>query len=485
MRVTKINVSPNFGYNAQYHKELQAKLNSRKDLPLVAKKLVEMDNLLLGIEDDIVELEKNKRNTKTDRYDYLTDVLINFRSSFARSIESVFPRLKYCEDASKDYAAEAELPKMNENMQLWRQCLASEIEQYTLIKQEDLDKVLQSSKKSSDEPKKAEGNIIPTAVLIQPPIQPQTTQTAQAAKANDKEDNAEVVSKFIPSDSSPKGFADVVDMDDLKEKFKSDIIEYANNPELEALDFEEYGIKAPHGYLFYGPPGCGKTYIIEALAAESGLEMYKMDLSKFGSRFINQTQKNIQKAFDQLAQEHQKTGKKILLFMDEFDSVASKRRYSETGSREDDKAVNALLKCIDSARDNGIIIIAATNRYDGLDAAIKSRFDYEKFVGLPSKKSIASLVAFELRKSGKKGESLANNKEEIEKIAEKLVGYSNRSVSFIMDSARRIAKNDNRSEIKPEHVLKAIEEKDFEKTNNSEYQKNASKQKSILGFGTF
>ena len=47
---------------------------------------------------------------------------------------------------------------------------------------------------------------------------------------------------------------------DLKEKFQSDIIEYAANPELEALDFEEYGIKAPHGYLFYGPPGCGKTY---------------------------------------------------------------------------------------------------------------------------------------------------------------------------------------------------------------------------------
>ena len=493
MRATLNINSPSFGYDAKYHKQLQEKLLSRKDFPSLAKKLVEMDNFALSLEDEVIQLEQ-KRKTKTELYDYMTDLLVTSRDAFAKMMQYAFPRLEYAKNESKIYEEEAQGDKMHGNAQLWRDVLADEIEKYCPVKQEEFlgnvepvksafidarkqnDKKGDKESKSSDIPLYAPPFANPFVTQIQPPIsQSQNTE---------EENGANLVVKYVAGEFSPKGFSSVVDMDDLKEKFKSDIIDYAQNPELEKLDFEEYGIRAPRGYLFYGPPGCGKTYIIQALAAESGLDMYKLDLSKIGTKYVNQTQKNVQSVFDKLAQEHEKTGKKILLFMDEVDSIGSKRRFSETSNREDDKVVAALLKCIDEARNNGIVVIAATNRYDGLDEAFKSRFDFEKYIGLPSEKTIAQLIKFELSKK-KKGQSLASCDDEINNIAKQLVGYSNRSVVFIVDEAAKIAKNDNRSDIKAEHILKALNEREYVKSEEKDYHKNSSKQKSIVGFGAF
>ena len=91
--------------------------------------------------------------------------------------------------------------------------------------------------------------------------------------------------------------------------------------------------------MFYGPPGCGKTYIAEALASEADTLMYKMGLSKICSKYINQTSKNINTAFDYPEEVSKKNSKPIILFMDEVDLLAIKRDSMDSSSDE-----NALLK---------------------------------------------------------------------------------------------------------------------------------------------
>ena len=87
-----------------------------------------------------------------------------------------------------------------------------------------------------------------------------------------------ILEKYIPSQSSPVNFDSVAGADDLKLRLYENIIQYANNPELVQQDYEEYGIRAARGFLFYGPPGCGKTYITKALSNEAGLEMYCLNV---------------------------------------------------------------------------------------------------------------------------------------------------------------------------------------------------------------
>ena len=108
-----------------------------------------------------------------------------------------------------------------------------------------------------------------------------------SSKTSSSTSVSELAPKFIPSQFSPKGFSDVYAMDEVKQKLQQEIIEYIENPELKEQDYKDYGITPPSTFLFYGPPGCGKTYMAEAIAAEAGLDMYKIDISKIGSSFVN------------------------------------------------------------------------------------------------------------------------------------------------------------------------------------------------------
>ena len=230
--------------------------------------------------------------------------------------------------------------------------------------------------------------------------------------------------------------------------------------------------------MFYGPPGCGKTFIAEALAAESGLDMYKMDVSKTGSKYVNQSSNNIQTAFDYLASKAKNSEKPILLFMDEVDSLAIKRDKVFGSSSEDIKVTTTLLKAIEKARDNGIIIIAATNKYDMLDDAFVARFDSQKYFGLPDEKQIAVLLKNALSKRSK-GLALAQNEEEISKLSKELLGFSNRSIVFMVDSAAKLARRNSRSEITSQDILEIMKSSELQKVNENDYKKSANKTKKI------
>lgn len=450
MRINSLN-NLKFGYNKDYHEKLHQKLALiKKDAP-IAHSLMETDKLCLSIEDKINSMEQNEESVKSSIFTELSEYLVDMRLLLAQHFDINFPDLNYPDELANQYHEEYENAHTQE-AKYWRDDLCDSL---SLISGSDDDSFLGADDNDVSE----------------------DSQSVDSQKGAKKPNFLE---EFSPQKSSPIGFSDVVGFENQKREIAESIIDYVKNPELIELDKNEYGISLPRGYLFYGPPGCGKTFLAEAIASETGLKMYKMDLSKVGLIYTNGTATNIEKVFSFLKSKAKSEGQPVLLFMDEVDSFAGKRGDSDN-SREDAKSVTTLLKHIQEARDNGIIVIAATNRYDILDQAFKSRFDNQQYFGLPDKDQIKALVANSLSKRTK-GKALSQNDEELSNLAEKLKGYSNRSIVFIVDESAKIAKRNSRSDITSSDVEAAIKKCDFEKVDESLYKKAEKKKTAKLGF---
>ncbi len=143
--------------------------------------------------------------------------------------------------------------------------------------------------------------------------------------------------------------------------------------------------------LLYGPPGTGKTTLVKALAKETNLSLYTLDVTYILSKYLAETGKNIVNAFSRV-----KENERIILFIDEFDSLAKTRE--STGDHDEHKRiVNTLLQALDniSLTENQILLIAATNFESILDNAVWRRFDLLIKVGLPeysSRKKILQVL---------------------------------------------------------------------------------------------
>lgn len=467
------NTQIKFGYNAQYHKELHQNLFARKKDSAIAKRAIELDKFTLQLEDEIVELEKNGK-TNSAAYQNLTEFLLSSKETVMRLMSSIFGAQKYCENLIDTYTQEA-LSISNDKAAAWRENLALKAIDYLPVKKKEEQSDLFKHVDVQHE------NIRP-----EQSSQEKTLEEIKEA-AMDEITNKSLQSLLIPfkpTSSSPAGFQDVMGLDDTKEQFFDEIISYIQNPQLAKLDEEEYGIRAPRGYLFYGPPGCGKTFMAEALAVESGLDMYKMDVSKVASRYVNQSANNVQLAFDALAAISKKTGKQVILFLDEVDSLAISRDNSTNYNPENSKVTTTLLKFVEGARDIGVIPIAATNKYDLLDDAFVARFDGQKYFGLPDCVQIQTLLKNSLFKR-LKGQKLAQDDEAIKRLSNELLGFSNRSIVIIVDIASKLAKRNSRSDISELDIRNAIIQSELEKNDEKKYQKNTSKQgKVIKGFGS-
>lgn len=289
-----------------------------------------------------------------------------------------------------------------------------------------------------------------------------------------------LVEKFKPFSYSPKSLDDIVGLKDSVEDIKDSIILPLKDPEAARIRKEEYGLDIPGFAIFFGPPGCGKTMLAEAIAAETGCDMYTLDLSKFGSSYVNGTSTNVAKAFEYVKEQAKKSDKPVLLFMDELDSVL-KARSSEGDSAEDNKVVNALLPMLTQAKENNILIIGATNRYDMLDSAAKRRMNFKCYIGLPSEKEIAKLLSNKLSDMTK-GAELSEDKEALEKISSKLKGYSPSNINDMINDAAKIACKNNRA-IKASDFDTVLKEGVWEKIDESEYlPENKQKPKNPIGF---
>jgi len=200
-------------------------------------------------------------------------------------------------------------------------------------------------------------------------IEIEDTDTIQKIKSDDKPEK-----KIQSKKAKGKGFDAIAGMKDLKAQMQLDVIDALHNPE----EYAKYGVTIPNGMLLYGPPRCGKTMFAKALAEEVGFNYMFFTSSGLKSRYVNATQENIAKMFEE-AEKNAPT----IIFIDEINELLPNR---DSDAHEMSKsAVNEMLAQMDRTGEKGIFIIGATNYPDMIDPAMlgAGRLEKKFYVGLP------------------------------------------------------------------------------------------------------
>lgn len=201
-----------------------------------------------------------------------------------------------------------------------------------------------------------------------------------------------------------------------------------------------------------------------------------LESGKLGSKYIHETSARINAAFD-YAESLAKDDKPVLVFMDDADSMLLDRSIAKSDSKTEEMA--SFLNRIQNAGDNNVIFVAATNQYDLLDEAIKSRFQEQIFVDLPDKEARKSIVKLFMSQRTK-GKELSENDNALEHIAQKTEGFPIRAIKMISDKASLEALNDGRRNIKAEDFDKIIAQSQNMKVKAGKYK--AKNDRPLIGY---
>ena len=452
MRIQSINSTVNFGYNKQLNDTVNKKLEKAKGNKELAKTLLEMNRFVNTTEDKLRKAEQDKNHHLMDIY---YDIFINTKPTISRMLDERFPQLNYQSTELSTYRKELKQKDPKDDEYTWKDSIVDE-----LMDEEEFKAVMQEEIRAHGVDPITDTSEIPeTKTNAKPPAAPQAHQKTKK--------QAELLEKFTPTEYSPTGFSSLGGMDDIKEALFDKVIYPLYYPEKAKLDEIEYGKKTPRGELFYGPPGCGKTAIMQALAMESGIPLYNLKISKAGSKYVNGSANNVQQAYEQAAKIAEESGKPVFLAMDEMESMTSKRKGGETGA-EDDKMVSTLLQIIEEARGRNVIILGATNCFDQLDDAIKSRFEDKIYIGLPDDDTRKAVLKV-LLKRRTKGVPLSENEEELNKVVQLTKGFSNRDLTILTDKASLIARKDNRRDIMASDFIVPVKENQNMKIKEQDY----------------
>ena len=197
-------------------------------------------------------------------------------------------------------------------------------------------------------------------------------------------------------------FDDVAGEDEAKENL-TEIVEYLHDPG----KYREIGASMPKGVLLVGPPGTGKTMLAKAVAGESNVPFFSMSGSEFVEMFVGMGASKVRDLFKQA-----KEKAPCIVFIDEIDAIGQKRDGRVMGNDEREQTLNQLLTEMDGFEENnGVILLAATNRPESLDPALlrPGRFDRRVPVELPDLKGREDILKVHARMaSGASGAELAN-----------------------------------------------------------------------------
>ena len=186
-------------------------------------------------------------------------------------------------------------------------------------------------------------------------------------------------------------FSDVAGEDEAKENL-SEIVDYLHNPE----KYKEVGASMPKGILLVGPPGTGKTMLAKAVAGEANVPFFSISGSEFVEMFVGMGASKVRDLFKQA-----KEKAPCIVFIDEIDAIGQKRDGRVGGNDEREQTLNQLLTEMDGFEtNNGVIILAATNRPESLDPALTrpGRFDRRVPVELPDLKGREEILKVHARK---------------------------------------------------------------------------------------
>jgi len=239
-------------------------------------------------------------------------------------------------------------------------------------------------------------------------------------------------------------FTDVAGEDEEKAELE-DVVDFLKNPK----KYIDLGAKIPKGVLLVGPPGTGKTLLAKAVAGEAGVPFFTISGSDFMELFVGVGASRVRDLF-----ETAKKSKPCIIFIDEIDAVGRQRGAGMGGGNDErEQTLNQLLVQMDGFEDNeGIIVIAATNRVDILDPALlrPGRFDRRVNIGYPDIKGRE-----EIFKVHSKNKPISKDVD-VKTIARITSGFTGAEIENLLNEAAILVAKDNRNEITTEDLQKSI-----------------------------
>ena len=254
----------------------------------------------------------------------------------------------------------------------------------------------------------------------------------------------------IEGDGRKITFADVAGVDEAKEELQ-EVIEFLKDPKR----FQRLGGKIPKGVLLVGPPGCGKTLIAKAVAGEAGVPFFSISGSDFVEMFVGVGASRVRDLFEQGRKAAKASGRGCIIFIDEIDAVG-RLRFSGIGGGHDEReqTLNQLLVEMDGfGTQEGLILIAATNRPDTLDPALlrPGRFDRHIVVNLPDILGREAILKVHTKKI-KLAEGV-----NLKIIARQTPGFSGADLANLCNEAALLAARKNKDAVELNDLEMAIE----------------------------
>lgn len=251
---------------------------------------------------------------------------------------------------------------------------------------------------------------------------------------------------FDKNNDSNVTFKDVAGLSEAKVEIQ-EIVEFLKNPQR----YTELGAKIPRGALLVGPPGTGKTLLAKAVAGEANVPFLSMSGSDFVEMFVGVGAARVRDLFKQA-----KDKAPCIVFIDEIDAVGRARGKNPSMGSNDERenTLNQMLTEMDGfGSNNGVIILAATNRADMLDKALMrpGRFDRQIYVDLPELTDREEILNVHLRNIK------VNASLDVEAIARQTAGFSGADLANVCNEAALIAARNNAESVDMEDFRKAID----------------------------
>ncbi len=251
--------------------------------------------------------------------------------------------------------------------------------------------------------------------------------------------------KIYVKSETGKSFKDVAGQDEAKESL-NEIVDFLNNP----TSYRKIGAKLPKGTLLVGPPGTGKTLMAQALAGEANVPFFSISGSEFVQMFVGMGATKVRDLFKQA-----KEKAPCIIFIDEIDAIGKKRDSSGFGGNDErEQTLNQLLNEMDGFEGNeGVVILAATNRPEILDPALTrpGRFDREIRVELPDLKGREAILKVHAKKVKTDGNIDFKN------VALATAGSSGAQLANIINEGALRAVREGRNTVSERDLLESVE----------------------------